>query len=98
MATNVAAAFLELKRVCRVIESDSQKLKTTVSGGERSVYVGTERETETFAKRLEEKVDEARSQLNALETNLYGPAEKRLSQVTFAEVPSFLGDCFICCS
>jgi hypothetical protein len=82
---STAVAFLELKRLLTGIESTSQRLKAEIKDVKSSKpFVSVE--GDEFVDGLENKVRSVQVRLDAMESNLCGAVENRLSQVTMMEI------------
>ena len=78
-------AFLELKRLLTGIESTSQRLKAEIKDVKLSKpFISVE--SDKFVDALESKVRSVQSRLDAMESNICGVVENRLSQVTMMEI------------
>ena len=78
-------AFLELKRLLTGIESTSQRLKAEIKDVKSSKpFISVE--SDKFVDALESKVRSVQSRLDAMESNICGVVENRLSQVTMMEI------------
>ena len=82
---STAVAFLELKRLLTGIESTSQRLKAEIKDVKSSKpFVSVE--SDEFVDGLENKVRSVQVRLDAMESNICGAVENRLSQVTMMEI------------
>lgn len=82
---STAVAFLELKRLLTGIESTSQRLKAEIADIKSSKpFVSVE--SDEFVDGLENKVRSVQVRLDAMESNICGAVENRLSQVTMMEI------------
>lgn len=82
---STAVAFLELKRLLTGIESTSQRLKAEIQDVKLSKpFISVE--SDKFVDALESKVRSVQSRLDAMESNICGVVENRLSQVTMMEI------------